>query len=586
MIAVRRLVPAVAGTVTVVAVLLVCAGPAAAHAELASSEPPQDAVLEVAPTQVVLRFTEGVDTVPDGIRVISADGTELVVGPAGHLGSDNAAVGAELPAAANGVYVVSWRVVSTDGHPIAGAFSYQVGEVAAVDPAAVAALLSQVSDTGSADLLLTVGRFASYLGIAIAVGTLTLAASIVEPSRRLRNLAWWALGAGIAGTVAMVAGQAAAAVGRGIGAAFDAGGWEAVLESRAGSWWAARAAILVAAVLLVTTLDKAHSTVWRVSASMTGLVLLWAVAAGGHAVTGRAVAVGFGATIVHLAAMSVWLGGLVALLATFPGQPAGHSLALARRFSPVALVAMVAVVASGLANALRQVDSPGELASTPYGRWLLVKTGLVVATIVLAAGARRLVRGGVLGPVRAVPLPVGAAVAEHTPTDRARLRRTLGTEVALGVAILAVTAALVDASPPASASQSSQLPPAATAEPVPTTAVPSGTEAPADAPATTTRDGRVAVVVLDPPVAGEAVAVHVNIDEADAGDPAPDEMRVQASLPERGIGPIDVAVEPFAPGQVVGRDVILPVAGSWLFEVVARYGEFEQTIIPVTVEVS
>ena len=63
--ALRHAVRWVAALLLAGSVMVIFAGPAAAHARLVSTAPEQGAVLAVAPTQVVLRFTETVRLGPD-----------------------------------------------------------------------------------------------------------------------------------------------------------------------------------------------------------------------------------------------------------------------------------------------------------------------------------------------------------------------------------------------------------------------------------------------------------------------------------------------------------------------------------------
>jgi copper resistance protein C len=99
-------------------------GPAVAHDQLSSSDPADGAVLEEAPAAVVLTFSA--DQLPVGAAVVvrdasgadRADGVPSVSGP-----TVTQALEAGLPA---GTYAVQWRSVAGDGHPVEGAFSFEV----------------------------------------------------------------------------------------------------------------------------------------------------------------------------------------------------------------------------------------------------------------------------------------------------------------------------------------------------------------------------------------------------------------------------------------------------------------------------
>jgi copper transport protein len=96
---------------------------ARAHAQLLSTEPAENAVLSTAPKTLTLRFNEPVS--PLTLKLIGPDGRSTEVEPAG--GAD---VTVPLPAyLIAGTYVLSWRVVSADGHPIGGAMVLSVVKV-------------------------------------------------------------------------------------------------------------------------------------------------------------------------------------------------------------------------------------------------------------------------------------------------------------------------------------------------------------------------------------------------------------------------------------------------------------------------
>ncbi|MBA2473855.1 MAG: hypothetical protein DLM61_26450 [Pseudonocardiales bacterium] len=119
-------------TVTVICALLgllAGASPAAAHAVLISTDPGQGAVIATVPATVSLTFGEPVVVAADGVRVYRPDGAEVDNGHAAALGSSST-VGVGLPGGSDqpqGTYTVSWRVISADSHPVAGAFTSSVG---------------------------------------------------------------------------------------------------------------------------------------------------------------------------------------------------------------------------------------------------------------------------------------------------------------------------------------------------------------------------------------------------------------------------------------------------------------------------
>ncbi len=126
-------------TVFVFSMALACwflgAGSAVAHTALASSDPAKGAIEAGAPTSVTLTFSEQINPHFATVAVTSSDGRNWASGAAQVTGSQlRIAVGPDLPAGA--AYTVGYRVVSADGHPVAGAFEFAVAP--ALDGAAPA----------------------------------------------------------------------------------------------------------------------------------------------------------------------------------------------------------------------------------------------------------------------------------------------------------------------------------------------------------------------------------------------------------------------------------------------------------------
>ena len=112
-----------------VVLALAPAAPAAAHASLVETDPAEGQVLAESPGEARLTFDETVSVAASGVQVFDAQG-EAVTSEAA---TRDAVLTVDLPdTLAEGTYVVSWRVVSADGHPVAGALTFSVGQPSAV----------------------------------------------------------------------------------------------------------------------------------------------------------------------------------------------------------------------------------------------------------------------------------------------------------------------------------------------------------------------------------------------------------------------------------------------------------------------
>jgi copper transport protein len=525
-----------AGLVTAVIVLLgllIGASPASAHAELLSSFPGNQELLVEAPAEIALQFTESVDPIEPGIRLVDADGNEVELGALSQTAGTDRMRAAVPTTLDDGTYVVAWQAVSADSHRVRGSFTFSVGVPTAVTPGVLDGLFDGGSDTSTDSLLLGIGRFSSFAGVGLLVGGLMMALALAPTtitSRRVGLLLVFGAEVAFVGTLWMIAAQANI-----IGGSFLA--WTDVADTRSGQWWIARLVVIALFSVLIALRSKLVVRGGTVVVSLLGLGVLGVVAAGGHAISGDAVVLGFISTLVHLAAMAIWFGGLtVVLLAPPPSQ----FWVTVTRFSAWALGSVVALAASGAANAWRQLGSLSGITESSYGRWLVIKLVLVGLVLAVAAFSRRTV---------------------HTRGDGAGdlVRRSVAVELAGIVLILGATAGLVNSPPPVES-----------AEIVSVSAV---------------VGARVAQVELEPAVTG-GTEMHIYITSPSGALDRADEISVTAELPGQDIPPFDVETVPAGVNHVIGTNLNLPVAGLWMFEVTARYGEFDQVIFTVQIPVT
>ena len=106
------------------------AAPAFAHAVLEGTEPGSGATVQRSPEDITLTFSESVEASLGAVRVFNSRASQLDVGNPEHPGGDSSVVRVSVPDLDDGTYVVTWRVLSADAHPIRGAFTFTVGESA------------------------------------------------------------------------------------------------------------------------------------------------------------------------------------------------------------------------------------------------------------------------------------------------------------------------------------------------------------------------------------------------------------------------------------------------------------------------
>jgi copper transport protein len=599
--------------------VIVGATPASAHAQLQSSDPSPSSVLSVPPSQVVLHFGEPVEIDFGSIRVLGPHGNRVDLGGTHHPAGDTDAVAIALPPRLHGgTYVVAWRVISADSHPVHGAYIFSVGTAKGAAKAnALAAGVNAASGSAIVGIAFWAIRFAAFVGLVLLVGIPTviiLAWRAGGATRRIGRLVWASWVVLMLCTVSGIAVQGVYAAALPVTDVFRSSLFDDVLHTRFGEVEMLRVILLVAFLPVVRGVrGRLHATGrwsswWVPYGAIVGFGLLLTPGLAGHASTEGSIAVGMALDVLHLGAAAVWCGGLAVLGAILapglrPEERPDDIVRVARTFSAYAFTAVLIIVATGTVQSIRQVGSVYALFNTVYGRTLLVKIGLVVTLIVLGAVSRRIVLGrwwptlasrrvsGLSTPVLpplATPssgsnltpfarteshrLPgtggaaFGASVAvkeQSAPGQREadrHLRRSVFAEVALALAILAVTALLVNAVP---AKQAASQPFSQSFNTL-------GVQVNAIvAPARTGPGNQFHFYVLGR--LGQPVAIP--------------ELDAAISLPSEGIGPITIPLVVAAPGHYRATDVTIPVAGDWILKLTVRTTAIDENVVTAVLPV-
>ncbi|WP_433394000.1 copper resistance CopC/CopD family protein [Micromonospora sp. KLBMP9576] len=540
-----RLIATAGLLVTVVALLIAPAGPASAHAVLVSSSPIASAVVPDAPAEVVLTFSEPVRKVPDKVRVIAPDGSRA---DRGEPTFENTVVTLPVdPAGARGTYLVSYRVISADSHPVSGAFTYSVGAPSTppVDS----------GDDSRADPVVgnavKVAKYAGYVGLLLLVGPALVLAAF-WPRRLSRRgparLVWVGLGLLAASTVANVLLQVPYTAGGGV-SDVTGEGLSDVLGSAFGAAHLVRLGLLAAAAFLLRPLTKGpveRSDLVILGVLGTATLVTWPLA--GHPAASPAPAVSVVVDAVHLGSMAVWLGGLVMLAAFLLPRADERELgAILPIWSRWAALAVSALLLAGTVQALIEVATPSGLVDTTYGRLVLGKIGLFALVIAVAAYSRQLVR---------------RRTAAGRPTS---MRRAVWAELAVTAVVLGLSAVLV------------QTPPARTA----------------GADVAGASEGYFSTTLSSP-----NYSLQVELDPAERGNntvhfyaytrdnrPQPVvEWRATAALPSAGIEPIQVPLLPLTDNHATG-EINFPAAGEWQLRITVRTSDIDQATVTATVPI-
>jgi copper transport protein len=590
--------------------VLAIAAPASAHALLEGANPVAGSSVSAAPNAVTLSYSESVTVSPDSVQVLNTAGQRVDRGDT-HRGTSGSQVVVDLrPGLGKGTYVVSWRAISADSHPVAGAFTYGVG--VSPDPTAASRIGGRAGSTvvGTLD---GIARFATEGGIALGLGgalflLVLWPRGLAQPgARRAVWTGWVALAVG---ALALLLLEGPYGAGLGVSAAFRSSLLSQTLDTRYGKL------TLLRLVLVVVTVPVLHSLLARdlvparardeeagrevetgepprrgryenvalAELVLIGVVVAVTVAASGHAGTSSLAPLATVSLTLHVLAISVWLGGLV-MLAGFTLRADGPELRrVVARWSLTAIGAVVVIVATGVFQSWREVASWGALGGTTYGQLLLVKLGLVAVMLCAGFAGNRWVarqhrtvvfatqdaphRGAAAAaPLRPAPGAPGASGASDAPgassasgasgrgassrgSGVGTLRLGVAIETVLAVGVLIVTALLVNAPP----GRTSYAPPFHD----------------------TVVTGPLKAAIEVTPTRRGVERISVRVSGQDGKPRTVEEVGGQLSLPSRNVGPLDVRFVPAGPGLMIADAVPVPYGGRWKLTVTMRVDDFDQ----------
>jgi copper transport protein len=504
---------------------LLATAPAFAHAQLLSSDPAANAVLAAAPDAVRLMFNEPVTALRVELIGPDAARTDLTAGTA-----SGAMVVIALPVGlAAGTSIVSWRVVSTDGHPIAGTLIFSVG-------APTGGVVAPVAGDGLVAMLLWAAKTLLFAGLFAGVGGAAFGV-LVAPPRPAAGFAVTASGIGLVAAPLTLVLQSLDALGLPLMAIASAEGWSGAFATSYGAT-AVCATAAFALALLSLLLPRTRLT--RTLGALAYLGGALALSLSGHASAADPQWLTRPAVFLHLAGILAWTGALVPLAILLrDGSPAASTaLALFSRHIPYAVAALVI---SGLALSAVQLSWPGPQWLSAYAAILAVKLCLLVVLFGLAAWNRfRLTARVLAGDARAVR----------------RLRLSIGLEVVIFLAIAALVAGWRFTPPPRALADVAAV----------TAAAPIELHA---------MGGDLMAMVTIAPGTPGPVTVGIALSAANGAPVAePQSIDVAFSSSALGIAPFDAVatIRPDGGWQVTG--VSLPLAGTWQMRLDVRVSRY------------
>jgi copper transport protein len=550
----RRRLAVVLALVATAVLLAAPTSVAEAHSGLLSTTPGSGAVMGVAPDSVLLRFSETVTPVAAAFQLFDPSGTPIAV----DVTSVDSTVEVALPTGlVQGSYVLSWRVISADSHPISGGVPFSIGRSSTGGTSTAADSVSPPLD-GAVGLSYVLAQTAAYLGLMAAVGltlfqVVVLSPQDVSPSRE--RVLVGAIATTIIGHAALLPLTLLRSQGVPLSRIVDPTTLLASLSSSAGL---ALALVVLGCCAMLLRPVVPRPAVPKALAALGACLAVASVLPVGHTRTATPTWLVMTADVVHTLAGAMWFGGVIGLVLFLratkkAGAPAEEAAGVVSRFSTLAGLLVVALGVTGVILAVLILGSVPALFETDYGRTLLVKLAFVGVIAVLAWWNK----------VYLVP-----AVRRVQPSQDQwrRLTGAVRDEAALLVAVVCVTALLVMQSPVV-APAPSPPPPATVAY---SSALGSGSVKGS----------------LEPARIGENFLEFDLVDSRGHALSPVALPTVSASLPDAGLGPLAATVEQKGRPGHYRATITLPTRGQWEVAMTVRVTKFEQQTATQVISVS
>ncbi len=429
---------------------------ASAHAYLVSTTPSASGTVDVAPKEVTLTFDEAVEPRFALISVTDKDGHLETSGALSRSPSNPDTLMVPLKHVPEGWYLVFWRAISVDGHPVRGFFTFAVGPNPGPAPQFAVPSTSETAATPQ----LVVTRWLTFLGVMCAIGLFVLRIGIARPVvRRVDGVALGPLNLafGISALVALAVVPIYllfATAQFALRSVFDIGTLVPLFSASAfGRGYLdlelcfALFVATASVALWVDRPDRPQRSVVELLSVLAAIVAAGAVlivpGAAGHAAQTAPRGISLALDWVHLASGSVWIGGLVGLIVLWFTLPARRRVAALAvcvpRFSAVALVAVALLLGSGIWATVNHMPTLPALWQTSYGQAILVKSGLLAVAILVSA----------VNLFKTKPRLAAARTNPELGVPTARLLRNLvATEAAIVTSAVLVAAVLSSLPPP------------------------------------------------------------------------------------------------------------------------------------------
>lgn len=506
---------------------------ALAHASLTSATPADGTVVATPPAMFSLSFSEPVS--PLVLKLVRPDGTTANLE---HFALRDKTLEITPPDdLENGTYVMTWRVVSEDGHPVGGSSIFSIGAPSESQPTA----------TENADWLvrsaLWISKIGLYAGLFLGVGGTFVLRWLIPPTGDVKRSTFVLIVIGVIATLASAGLQGLDALGLPLTEMVTPAVWAAGFETSFG-----RTVILLLGAFFLSgvALWVQGPAISRTVAAVALIAGAAALALSGHASAAVPQLLMRAAVFLHALTIAVWVGALVPLVHALRHDAEAGRAALAR-FSRLIPVAVGILVIAGIVLAIVQVEKPAALLDTAYGNVLLAKLVLILVLFLVVAFNRWALTE---------PAQAGNGRARH------RLARVVVLETMLVLAILAVASTWRFTPPPRALAVVAEQPVSVHIH----------------------SDKAMAEVTITPGRAGP-VEVSAFVMAPDFSAMVPKEVVFVFSNPQVGVEPMRRKAA-LSDGVWRSEGVILPLPGQWQLRIDVLISDFEMVKLQEVIEIA
>ncbi|MGB5946956.1 copper resistance CopC/CopD family protein [Paenisporosarcina sp.] len=368
-----------------------------AHADLASSSPANGAILDTAPTEVVLTFTTPIDNQVFEIDALNVEMVSVANGEPS-LNSSRNELTISLTDQISGLITIPYSVISKDGHPIEGSISFTVKEkeVPPISSNESAVISPVTKDSAEEEKTKTVEqttmtKSSPSMDEAESEQTATPLTSIIKSLYLLSlllltgSLLWRFQGHKVPFLAKMQLLHLALLAlftwsqARNFTQVFEGISWQDLfLRTEVGQFWTAALVITVLGLYILGR-NRYVDVAW-----VAGILI--AKSLNSHAIATAVPVVTVGLNFIHLLLSALWIAGLFYILTLWKK---GSAEAFVPTFSKMALVSIISLTVTGSIYAWLLAPNLSSLWTTTWGYWLFAKIVAVIGVFVLGAFIRR-----------------------------------------------------------------------------------------------------------------------------------------------------------------------------------------------------